>query len=86
MYFYLVNEFDMHLEAGKVERLIYLGGGEVLKTVTSYKNDKNFMKNVYAIVEMNDGKHKEGDVLKAKSINKDNIYSLELILDGCLTQ
>jgi hypothetical protein len=54
--------------------------------VTSYKNDRNFMKNVYAIVEKHDDKYKEEDLTKARSINRDNVYSLELILEGCLTQ
>lgn len=74
---------NLHIEYKKLERLIYNGGGSVIMFSTKMKADKNYAKKVYVLLERD---YEKEELEKAKSINKENVYDVELVLEGTLTQ
>ena len=84
MEIYIASKIEnLHIDYKKIERLIYNGGGSVIMYSTKLKADKNFAKKVIILLER---EHDEDELDRAKSINKDAIYDVELVLEGTLTQ
>ena len=50
---------------------------------TKMKADKNYAKKLYVLLEKD---YKAEEAEKARSINKDKVYDVELVLEGVLTQ
>ena len=74
---------NLHIEYKKLERLIYNGGGSVIIFSAKMKADKNYAKKVLVLLERD---HDEDELKKAKSVNKESIYDVELVLEATLTQ
>ncbi len=82
MEFYLGSNL-LNLKTEEVQRLIYNGGGSVILYSVKMKNDKSYAKKLNILLDKNFTKEEEE---RAKSINKEKIYDLELILEGTLRQ
>ncbi len=78
-FFIATGNENLHIPLEKLERLIYNCGGSVILFSANIKT-----KNVLVLLERNS--KDESEIKKAKSVNKEKVYDVELVLEGILMQ
>jgi hypothetical protein len=76
-FFIATGNDNLHIPLEKLERLIYNCGGSVILFSANIKT-----KNVFVLLERNS--KDESEIKKAKSVNKEKVYDVELVLEGIL--
>lgn len=78
-FFIATGDENLHIPLRKLERLIYNCGGSVILFSANIKT-----KNVFVLIEKNS--EDESELKKARSVNKEKVYDVELVLEGILMQ